>query len=163
MKCKVTNYLVFALVLSTVLMSGLIVNAKKPLVCEKSMDMNLGAGPGDIMAAGQITGDINGWFVVYNLDPLDEMTKDQVTHYWLRWEIWPDELTDTPFMSGTHKVNSNNKKLEWVAQGMVEYVDETYNGGQYADLEGCIWHAKGIIDLDTFQIVDDYFLMNGPR
>ena len=59
------------------------------------------------------------------------------------------------YMSGTHKVNANMKKLEWVAQGVVE---DAY--GDYADLEGCIWHAKGILDLVNYQIVDDYFRMN---
>ena len=87
MKYKVTNYLVFALVLSTVLMSGLIVNAKKPLYCDKYMDM-YEAGAGEIFSEGPIWGDINGWFVVYTLDPIDEKTTGHVIHYGLRWEIW---------------------------------------------------------------------------
>ena len=137
--------------------------AKKPLYCDKYMDMYLGAGDGDISSEGPITGDINGWFVVYTLDPPYEETTGQVTHYRLRWEIYTDNTRTTMFMSGTHQANSNNKKLEWVAQGFVEYVDDTYDEGRYADLEGCIWHAKGILDLVNFQIVDDYFRMNGPR
>ena len=156
MKCKVTNYLVLTLALSTVLMSVVIVNAKKPLYCEKTMDMNLLGG--EIFAEGPISGDINGWFIVKHLDPLNERHTGQVTHYGQRWEIWDSSDKITKYMGGTLEVHSNNKKLEWVGQGVVEdaYV-------QYADFVGCIWHAQGIIDLVNFQIVDDYFIMNGPR
>ena len=163
MKCK-RSIALLALAFTLALLPVGIALAKKPLYCDKYMDMYLGAGDGDISSEGPITGDINGWFVVYNLDPKDERTTGYVTHYVLEWKIFEDETkTGTPFMSGTHQVNSNNKKLEWVAQGLVEYVDDTYDEGRYADLEGCIWHAKGIIDLVNFQIVDDYFRMNGPR
>jgi hypothetical protein len=57
------------------------------------------------------------------------------------------------------------RKLEWVAKGLVEYVDDTYEGGRYADLLGSIWHAKGIFaegpepPLYT-RIIDTVFRMN---
>ena len=162
MKCK-RSIALLALVFTLALIPVGTALTKKPLYCEKTMDMK-STDPGEIFSEGWITGDINGWFVVYNLDPKDERTTGYVTHYGLEWKIFEDETkTGTPFMSGTHQANSNNKKLEWVAQGFVEYVDDTYDEGRYADLEGCIWHAKGIIDLVNFQIVDDYFRMNGPR
>jgi len=161
MKCKRVIALL-ALAFTLALIPVALVQAKKPLYCEKTMDM-YPAGPGEVQSEGPITGDIEGWFVVYTLNPIYERTTGHVTHYRLRWEIREGDRTGTLFMSGTHEANSNMKKLEWVAQGLVEWVDDTYDGGRYADLEGCIWHAKGILDLVNFQIVDDYFRMNGPR
>jgi len=161
MKCK-KSIVLLALAVTLALVPVVLTQAKKPLYCEKWMDMYLD----EPICRGPISGDIDGWFVIYRLDPPYEETTGQVTHYRQRWEIWEDDtMTGTPFMSGTHKVVANNLKLEWVAKGLVEYVDDTYEGGRYADLLGCNWHAQGIFapgpepPLYT-RIIDTIFRMN---
>jgi len=159
MKCKVSNFLLLALALSTVLMSGVTVTAKKPLYCEKTLDM-YPAGPGELYMRGEISGGIEGYFVIYHLDPIDEKNTGQVTHYRERWEIWEDASMTVKLLSGTNTALVNWRKSEFQAQGMVEWVDD-----EYADLLGCKWHARGYFGpsddpLAIVRLVDTAFRMN---
>ena len=122
---------------------GVTVNAKKPLYCEKTLDVYI-AAPGEPYLRGWISGGIDGYFVVYSLDPLAEKNTGQVTHYREEWAIWEDETMTVLLLSGTNTALANWRKGEWQAQGVVEWVDDEFEGGRYADLLGRKWHSRGI-------------------
>ena len=160
MKCK-KSIVLLALAVTLALVPVVLTQAKKPLYCEKWMDMYLD----EPICRGPISGDIDGWFVIYPLDPPYEETTGQVTHYRSRWEIYTDDTMTTMFMSGTLKVVDIIRKLEWQGQGVVEWVDDEFEAGRYADYLGSKWHAKGIYapgpepPLYT-RVIDTIFRMN---
>ena len=146
-------------------MMGVTVHAKKPLYCEKTLDI-YPAGPGELYMRGWISGGIDGYFVIYHLDPIDEKNTGQVTHYRERWEIWEDDSMTDKLMSGTNTALVCMRKMGWIAQGRVEWVNDEFDGGRYADLLGCKWHSYGIFIVPSpvpgalVRLVDTSFRMN---
>ena len=148
-------------VLMTVVVSGLTVNAKKPLYCEKTLDM-YPALPGELYMKGWISGGIDGYFVIYHSDPQYEKPTGQVTHHRERWEIWEDADMTVKLLSGTNTALASMRKMEWQAQGVVEWVNEN---GPYSDLLGNKWHSYGIFIVSPepgaiVRLVDTSFRIN---
>ena len=164
MKSKVTNFLLLALVLSTVLLPSLTVIGKKPQYCEKWLDYYI-AGPGEPYLKGEISGLIEGYFVVYHLDPLDEKTSGQVVHCRERWAIYEDDSMSVKLLSGTNTALVNMGKGKWWAQGVVKWVDDEFEDGRYADFYGSRWHSEGIfiegpVAPACTRLVDTRFIIN---
>jgi hypothetical protein len=85
MKYKVSYFLIFALALSSVLMAGVTVQAKKPLRGTSSLVLDLTGYP---HLTGTISGDISGNFKGYlDLNRPPKMVGN-VMHFWEIWEIW---------------------------------------------------------------------------
>jgi hypothetical protein len=164
MNKKVSIFLLSTLVLSTVLISGLTVNADKPKYCEKYLDF-YPAGPGEIYLKGWISGDLDGYFVVYHLDPIDESITGKVTHCLERWEIWEDEGMTVKLLSGSNTALVNFDKMKWWAQGDVEWVNEEYESGLYINYLGSRWHSEGIFipgpEAPAYiRLIDSRFIIN---
>ena len=166
-----TRTKLFALALSTVLMSvvlsGLTVNAKKPLYCYKTLDVYPPTVDIPFVTKrGTITGGIDGYFVVYSFDPADETITGKVTHYREEWAIYEDDKMKVELLRGTNTALASPTKGWWHAQGVVEWVDDEYADGRYANLLSCTWYSRGYFDLEgtvgplNVHLVDTSFRIN---
>ena len=158
-----TRTKLFALALSTVLMSvvvsGLTVNAKKPLYCEKRLDFYPAIDDLPFTKRGWISGGIEGYYVAYTIDP--PKITGEVEHYREEWKIFPNDDMLEPFMTGTNTALVNPSKGEWRAKGVVNWVDVDYDDERYANLLGSIWHSYGIFELEPeAYLVDTEFRIN---
>ena len=155
-----------ALFLTLALVPVVLTQAKKPLYCYKTLDIYPPTLDLPVTKRGWISGGIDGYFVVYSFDPPDERTTGQVTHYREEWAIFPDADMGVPFLSGSNTAIANERKMEWRAQGVVEWVDDEYAEGRYADLLGRKWHSYGIFEIPgpvgpiNVHLVDTEFRIN---
>lgn len=69
-------------------------------------------------------------------------------------------------LSGTNTALASMRKMEWHVQGVVEWVNDEFQGGRYADLLGSKWHSYGVFifhspELGVFvRLVDTEFRIN---
>jgi hypothetical protein len=161
MKIKVSHFLILALALSSVLMMGVTVSAKKPVYCEKTVYFLP-----DGTVQGEISGGIDGWFVGYGF-PEEKIAGIEQHGLGGPWEIWTSEddfiSGDTEYiiLSGTANFRLNLKTGFGRIKGVIDYVNPDYE--QYADLEGRHWFAHGDFIIDPVlgpMFVDRFFRVN---